>query len=248
MNAYQKESRAYWLIIFVITLSLLALPLKSFGQKKVDKERVMIKVGDPDIATLGLKLQQFEGQLSQPEIKALYRIYWRAATAPVSDRNGTNVTGSFFDVGGPVIADQNGDRGPGRPPGQPNVSPRMDILVAQDREPNRPPPPPPPDKLNSLSASLAVGTAGPFDPGPIPPDALNGFAGKLTAFGSHHLTRNEKGIMDWLLDRAGQTSIRESPRSGTPGGKPPTLQQALGIAAFGTRQPAGGGTWVLKIM
>lgn len=56
--------------------------------------------------------------------------------------------------------------------------------------------------------------------------------------------------MNWLLQRAGSNQIRESPRGplpGTPGGPQPTLSQALGFAAFGSRPGANSPNgWVLR--
>jgi hypothetical protein len=203
------------------------------AQKKKETE---LRVDDGDVQSLNGKLQGFEGQLSQQEMGAMGLVLWRAATAPLDDPAGTNIVGSFFDLGSPTEAvrpiqkKKIGGAGP-QPP-------------ATDSE-----------AVKILYAASGVGDTaiGPKhdDPRPPPPGAINALATKLQGFGKQ-LSPKEQGIMNWLFQRAGSHEIRESPRStgplpGTPGGQPPTLGQALGMAAFGSRPGANGPNgWVLR--
>ena len=211
------------------------------AQKVKPTERPAISVGDSDVSGLDTKLRQFEGRLSSQELGAMKRLLLRAAAAPLDNPAGNDIKAAFFDVRGPgAVADENGDRGGGRPPGQGRIASTATsgLIVAQDREPNRPPPPPP-ESVNSLKSALGVVVQG-----GIQPDTINTLAGKLRAFGGS-LSNTEKGIMNWLMDRAGRG--RTVPQPGTVGGQPLSLAQALGIAAFGSRAAsAGGQTWTLR--
>jgi len=236
----------------LLTISIALLAVFSVVQvaraQKAGPHEIVVNAAD--IQTLSGKLQQFDTQLSAPELGAMNLLLWRAAKAPLDDPAGNNIRASFFDIRGPgTLADENGDRGgggPGRPPGQGRISIAGGIL-AQDRENRPPPPPPPPEGLSSLRAALGVGavSAGPKhdDPAPPPPETINALANKLQAFGGT-LSPAERGTMDWLLQRA---ATNNGPSTGTPGGQPPGLAEALGIAPFGSRASSqGGNTWVLR--
>jgi hypothetical protein len=93
----------------------------------------------------------------------------------------------------------------------------------------------------AVGSSVRSGQPPPDDPPPPPPGTVNSFSTKLQAFGST-LSGREKSVMNWLMDRAARSApgfLR--------GGPSPTLRQALGIAAFGSRAAgAGGNTWMLR--
>lgn len=241
------------LIISVAVLFVFAAMQVTQAQKKKETE---LRVDDGDVQSLNGKLQGFEGQLSQQEMGAMGLVLWRAATAPLDDPAGTNIVGSFFDLGAPkeavrpVEKKKIGGAGPQPPAGG---------AVAQRDEP-RPDPPPPPDppqppRLEVLGAALGVGdvSAGPKhdDPRPPPPDTIKALGTKLQGFGNQ-LSPKERGIMNWLLQRAGTSEARGAARNagplpGTPGGQPPSLGQALGFAAFGSRPGANiANGWVLR--
>ncbi|MEP6818063.1 MAG: hypothetical protein ABJA18_00925 [bacterium] len=87
---------------------------------------------------------------------------------------------------------------------------------------------------------------GPKHEDPMPaPDTINGLAGHLKDF-SQQLSTPEKGMMDWLLQRASQGARGSESSYGTPGGRPPSpdqLQRAdtneSGEAAKETGPPVG---------
>lgn len=221
------------LIISVAVLFVLAAMQVTQAQKKTPHE---LRVTDGDIQSLNGKLQGFERQLSQQEMGAMGLVLWRAATAPLDDPSGTNIRGSFFDLGSPTEAV--------RPAQRKKIGGAGPQPPAADSE-----------VVKILYAALGAGdtSIGPKhdDPRPPPPGVINVLADKLQGFGKQ-LSEQERGIMNWLLQRAGSNQIRESPRGtgpapGTPGGPSPTLGQALGTAAFGSRRginsPNG---WVLR--
>jgi hypothetical protein len=253
-------------VMIACALVLAFAQVTSAQKKGKGGDACCIQVMPADIDSLTGKLQNFMGQLSDPELIAMNKMLVRAAVAAPDGPTGSNIKALFFDLRGPgILADENGDRGggnPGRPPGGNGIvtTAGPGAIRAQDREPNRPPPPPPPDSMNTLRAALGVVveggiranvgggmvSAGPKhdDPAPPPPETINALASKLQGFGGT-LTGNEKGVMNWLIDRASKS--QSGPRTVTPGGAPPTLRQALGIEAFGSRAAAGGGsTWLLR--
>lgn len=220
------------LIISVAVLFVLAAMQITQAQKKGPTE---LRVTDGDIQSLNGKLQGFERQLSQQEMGAMGLVLWRAATAPLDDPSNTNIRGSFFDLGSPTEAV--------RPAQRKKIGGAGPQPPAADSE-----------VVKILYAALGVGSTsvgvGPWF-APPPPGVINVLADKLQGFGKQ-LSVQERGLMNWLLQRAGTNQIRESPRQtgpapGTPGGPSPTLGQALGTAAFGSRRginsPNG---WVLR--
>lgn len=221
-----------------------------------------LKIGLTEIQSLAAKLQNLRGQLSSSEASAMNRMLVRAASDPSDDPRAIIVIDgkhSFFDLRGTgVLADENGDRGgsnPGRPPGGNGINTAVasGAVRAQDREPNRPPPPPPPSGINVLKAALGVvveggsrannanlsATVGNDSPPPAP-ETINALSSKLQTFGGT-LSGNEKAVLNWLMDRASRPGSRTSG-----GAASPTLAEALGIAAFGSRAAGGGSTWLLR--
>lgn len=256
-----RTAKYLWLMIIAL-LVVFITTLIAHGQKKKDTE---LRVTEGDTQSLGGKLQGFETQLSGQESGAMKLILWRAATAPLDDPAGTTISRVFFDLGSPSDKAAGGgillatDTTPrpvqkkkiggagGQPPAPGGVQAR-----GEEEPPNRPPPPQP--RLEVLSAALGVGdvSMGPKhdDPKPPPPEAINALAAKLQAFGGQ-LSVAERGVFDWLLQRAGSKTAREAaiggPLPGTPGGQPPSLRQALGIAGFGSRPGANlANGWLLR--
>lgn len=242
-----------WLaIISFATVFCFTVTQFSTAQKKKETE---LRIDGGDVRSLDSKLQGFEEQLSGPEKQAMGLLLWRAAKAPLDDPAGTNITGSFFDLGSPtqkvagggiyVAKDVQGQRKQIGQPGTPGG-----LARGEEEGPNRPPPPQP--RLEILTAALGGGggvminpTIGPKhdDPAPPPPETINAMSVSLEKFGGL-LSPNERGIMNWLLQRAG--SKQTGPRTGTPGGQPPTLAQALGLAAFESRPAANAANgWIL---
>jgi len=78
-------------------------------------------------------------------------------------------------------------------------------------------------QTNTLRASLGGDTdplaIGPKHEDPMPaPDTINALDGKLRNFGGT-LSPQERGVMDWLLQRGSMSAAGY----GTPGGRPPAL-------------------------
>lgn len=246
--AERKQSGEHRLLIIgVAVLFVFATMQVMQAQKKGPPTE--LRVTDADIQSLNGKLLGFERQLSGQEKGGMDLVLWRAATAPLDDPSGTNIRGSFFDLGSPTEAVRPAERkkiggaGP-QPP-------------AADAE-----------FVKILYAALGVGdtsidqvTANKATHGEtrnelavpkrLPQGVINVLADKLQAFG-RQLSVPERVIMNWLFQRAGTSEAREAagntgPLPGTPGGQPPTLGQALGFAAFGLR-PAGNSSngWVLR--
>lgn len=242
-----EPGKSRLLIISVGVLIVFAAMHVTQAQKKGPPTE--LRITDADIHSLNGKLLGFERQLSGQEKGGMDLVLWRAATAPLDDPSGTNIRESFFDLGSPTEAVRPAERkkiggaGP-QPP-------------AADAE-----------FVKILYAALGVGdtsigqvTANKAThgetrnelavPKPPPPGAINVLADKLQGFGKQ-LSVQERGIMNWLFQRAGSHEIREAARQagpppGSPGGQPPSLGQALGFAAFGAR-PAGNSSngWVLR--
>jgi hypothetical protein len=231
--AKRTQSGKYRLLIIgVAVLSVFVAMQVTQAQKKGGFGGCCIQVMPGDIQSLEGKLQGFERQLSGQEMGAMGLVLWRAATAPLDDPSGTDMRGSFFDLGSPT------ETAPGQKKKIGGAGPQP---PAADSE-----------AVKILYAASGVGNASMGWDAPSP-DIINALATKLRGFGNQ-LSPKERGIMNWLFQRAGSNEIRESPRQtgplpGTPGGmQPPTLGQALGTAAFGSRRginsPNG---WVLRI-
>ena len=237
-----------WIAIMCACVLIFVVAQVASAQKKKASElpsrcEKCINVGLIDIQAFDGHLQSFYGQLSTQEQGAMTRMLLRAASEPSDDPKAIIVIDgkhTFVDLRGTgVFADENGDRGggdPGRPPGQGRVNSALGpgaIKADQDREPNRPPPPPP-ESLAALNGALGV-----RDPEPPPPATINSFSVKFQNFVGT-LSGREKAVVNWLVDRAGRSGGGNL-RAGRP-----TLSQALGITAFGSRAAGGGATWLLR--
>jgi hypothetical protein len=215
-----------------------------------------ITVTDADIQALDHKLSDFTSYLPNDEQAAMGLLLKRAGRAPLDDPSGTEVSVSFFRAGSPRdnplgrrgIVVQGGlkailvdggrakqDPVSGSPGGRPPypVGPLSSALGAGDVSigpKHEDPSPPPPDTLTYIGPKHE-------DPSPPPPETINSLTGHLKDF-SKQLSPPEQGMMDWLLQRAGSKEVREAAREqgppvGTPGGRPPLLNQALGTARRG---------------
>jgi len=163
----------------------------------------------------------------------------RAASAPADNPDGTDVKVSFFSL--------------------PRDNPRLNglnqqAIVVQGGRTERSGPAgtpggQPPYPVNPLRDALGGNNVsiGPKHEDPMPaPETVNALETKLLAFGGQ-LSPTERGIMDWLLQRAGTKEVREAAREtgppvGSPGGLPP-LARALGIDP---NNPNRSGRWVLR--
>ena len=195
----------------VAALLACAIPHLASAQSK-KKIPVDIAITDGDIQSLSDKLDAFERGLSGGELGAMNRLLRRAANAPADNPAGTDIKSSFFASGAPQsntisqrggIIIQGGLSAQTGPAGTPGGRPAINQLRSA---------------LGGDSDPVAIG---PKHEDPMPaPDTINALNGKLQNFGGQ-LSPQEKGIMDWLLQRASEGSY------GTPGGRPPTLSQAL---------------------
>ena len=210
-------ARSRWIAVIAL-LVLCAIPQITSGQSK-KKMPVDIAITEMDIQSLSDKLDTFAGQLSREELGAMNLLLRRAANAPADHPGDVNMKASFFASG----AAENNTMG------------RQAILIQGGRTANaqvgtpggRP-------ANNTLRASLGGDTdplaISPKHEDPMPaPDTINALDGKLRNFGGT-LSAPERGVMDWLLQRA---SAGGSGSYGTPGGRPPTLFAALGTRKTG---------------
>jgi hypothetical protein len=207
------------------------------NNKRVEAPRSSITVTNADIQGLSNKLADLNNQLSTQELEAMNLLLCRATRSPTDHPGGVNVKSSFFTFdsrsnnpasqGGIVVE------------GGRNaivVQGGRDAIVVQGGRTVRPPSAssagtagPTPDMLNSLSA--AVG-----DPQQPFSETIKALTIKLRDFGAH-LSLQERGIMDWLLQRAGTKEVREA---ATDPNKPqglsercsgPSLGEALGTGS-----------------
>jgi hypothetical protein len=262
LRSRQRTGKHCALIMGVGALVVFAAMQITQAQKKGPTElKSSMAVTGADVQSLNGRLQGFQRQLSDQELGAIKVLLWRAAKAPVDDPSGVDITGSFFDLGSPIAKAAGGGiytvaqgtagsvprKKIGGAGGQP---PAPGPLARGEDEPNRPPPPQP--RLEVLSASLGVGdsSVGRDGPPPPPPDVIKALEAKLVGLGNQ-LSLHERGIMNWLFQRAAGNASRGSsseavPRP-TPGGPQPALTQALGIAAFGSRPGVNSSNgWVLR--
>jgi hypothetical protein len=213
-----------------------------------------IAVTDVDIQALDRKLNNFIRQLPNDEQAAMTLLLRRAARAPVDEPLGTAVKVSFFGAGSPKdnplnqrgIIIQGGRTNQESPYGTPGGRPPnpVDPLSAAfggDTDPlaigpkHEDPATPRPDSLTSIGPKhedparpgpddpLSIGPKH-EDPSPPPPDTINGLANHLKDF-SEQLSTSERGMMDWLLQRASAGSQGSNKSYGTPGGRPPSPDQ-----------------------
>jgi hypothetical protein len=210
--------RSRW-IAGIALLLLCAIPQMTSGHQPKKKMPVDIAVTEMDIQSFNDKLDIFEKSLSPDERGAMTLILRRAANAPADHPGDVNMKASFFASG----AAENNTMG------------RQSIVIQGGKTANaqvgtpggRP-------ANNTLRASLGGDTdplaIGPKHEDPMPaPDTINALDGKLRNFGGT-LSAPERGVMDWLLQRA---SAGGSGSYGTPGGRPPTLFAALGTRKTG---------------
>jgi hypothetical protein len=213
--------RSRWIGVFAL-LMLWAIPQLISAQQPKKKLPVDIAVTEMDIQSLNDKLDIFAGRLSPDELGALSLMLRRAANAPADRPGDVNMKASFFASG----AAEN------------NTIGQRTIMVQGGRAANaqvgtpggRP-------SSNTLRASLGDDTdplaIGPKHEDPMPaPDTINALDGKLRNFGGT-LSPQERGVMDWLLQRASAGAPGPENSYGTPGGRPPTLFAALGTRKSG---------------
>jgi hypothetical protein len=187
---------------------------------------VDVLVTEMDIQSLTAKLDAFDRGLPENELGAMNLLLRRAANAPADNPAGTDIKSSFFaantsrgDVNRAIVV-PGGRMEQINPAGSPGGRPAI--------------------TGNPLRAALGGDTdpaaMGPKHEDPMPaPDTINALDGKLRNFGGQ-LSPQERGIMDWLLQRASLGA------PGTPGGRPPTLFTALGSRASSN----GSGRWLLR--
>jgi hypothetical protein len=215
LESYPVRSR--W-IVAVALLLLCAIPQLTGAQQPKKKMPVDIAVTEMDIQSLNDKLDIFERSLSRDEMGAMTLLLRRAAGAPADRPGDVNMKASFF-ASGPAEGNTYGQRG---------------IIIQGGRTANaqvgtpggRP-------ASNTLRASLGGDTdplaIGPKHEDPMPaPDTINALDGKLRNFGGT-LSPQERGVMDWLLQRGSMSASGY----GTPGGRPPGLFAALGTRRTG---------------
>jgi len=212
--------------------------------------RQPIAVGVADIQALDRKLNDFTRQLPNDEQAAMALLLRRAARAPMDEPLGTAVKASFFANGGGTTQQSPYGTPGGRPP---NPIDPLSAALGGDTDPlafgpkHEDPARPHPEDTLSVSPKHEDPAARPHpedtlsvspkheDPMPAP-DTINGLAGHLKDF-SQQLSTSERGMMDWLLQRASLGAPgpenRGAPGSehsyGTPGGRPPSpdkLQRA----------------------
>ena len=248
LESYQARHR--W-VAGIALLLVFAIPQIANAQQSKKKIPVDITVTDPVIDALGNKLLNFTQGLSNEEQRAMGLLLLRAANAPADNPAGTDVKVSFFSL--------------------PRDNPRLNgldqqaiVVLAKPTERSAPAGTPggrPPYPVNPLRAALGDGNnvyIGPKHEDPMPaPETINALETKLRDFGSQ-LSLPERGIMDWLLQRAtlgtpgpenrsGTQEVREAarvsgPPIGGPGGLPP-LGRALGADP---NNPNRAGRWVLR--
>lgn len=219
------QTRRLW-IMRTLLLLLFATTQVTNAQQPKKKMPVDLAITDSDIQSLSNKLDAFEQGLSRDELGAMNLILRRAAGAPADNPNGTDIRTSFF-ASNTALGDVNGSRG---------------IVVQGGRMERNNPAGSPGGRpaINPLRAALGGDTdpvsIGPKHEDPMPaPDTINALDGKLRNFGGQ-LSPQERGIMDWLLQRASLGAV------GTPGGRPPSLSQAL---SKGNPDPPR--RWVLRL-
>jgi hypothetical protein len=206
----------------IAVLLLCAIPQITNGQQPKKKMPVDVAVTEMDIQSLSDKLDIFAGQLSRDELGAMNLLLRRAANAPADHPGDVNMKASFFASGS----------------AENNTMGRQAIIIQGGRTANaqvgtpggRP-------SSNTLRASLGGDTdplaIGPKHEDPMPaPDTINALDGKLRNFGGT-LSPQERGVMDWLLQRASAGAAEPANSYGTPGGRPPTLFAALGTRKTG---------------
>jgi hypothetical protein len=222
-------ARSRWIAVIAL-LVLCAIPQMTSAQQPKKKMPVDIAVTEMDIQSLSAKLDVFGGQLSREELGAMNLLLRRAASAPADHPGDVNMKASFFASG----------------PAENNTMGRQAIVIQGGKTANaqvgtpggRP-------ANNTLRASLGGDTdplaIGPKHEDPMPaPDTINALDGKLRNFGGT-LSPQERGVMDWLLQRASAGASGAEKSYGTPGGRPPTL-----FAALGTRKTSDSNTrWLL---
>src|SRR5258708_30701476 len=204
----KRESQRSYLIASIALLLLCAIPQLTSAQSK-KKMPVDILVTEMDIQSLSNKLDVFERQLSRDELGAMSLLLRRAANAPADNPAGTEIKSSFF-ASGSAGNNTMGQRAIVVEGGRLNIG---QVGTPGGR---------PPAAGNTLRAALGGDTdplaIGPKHEDPMPaPDTINALDGKLRNFGGQ-LSPQEKGVMDWLLQRASLGA-----GYGTPGGRPPTL-------------------------
>jgi hypothetical protein len=212
--------RSRWIVGLALLL-VGAIPQVTSGQSK-KKMPVDIAVTEMDIQSVNDKLNIFSGQLSRDELGAMNLLLRRAANAPADHPGDVNMKASFFASG----------------PAENNTMGRQAIVIQGGRTANaqvgtpggRP-------ASNTLRASLGGDTdplaIGPKHEDPMPtPDTINALDGKLRNFGGT-LSPQERGVMDWLLQRASAGAPAPGNSYGSPGGRPPTLFAALGTRKTG---------------
>ena len=196
-----------------------------------------IAVGVADIQALDRKLNDFTRQLPNDEQAAMALLLRRAARAPMDEPSGTAVKASFFaDGGGTTQQSPYGTPG-GRPP---NPVDPLSAALGGDTDPlafgpkhEDPARPHPEDALSNgpkhedpaRPRPDDILSHGPKHEDPMPaPDTINGLAGHLKDF-SQQLSTSERGMMDWLLQRASLGAPGSESSYGTPGGRPPSPDQ-----------------------
>ena len=212
-----------------------------------------IAVTDADIQALDRKLNNFTRQLPNDEQAAMALLLRRAARAPMDEPFGTAVKVSFFSAGSPkdnplnrrgiiIEGGRTTQESPYGTPGgrQPNPIDPLSAALGGDTDPlaigpKHEDPRPAPDTLTAIGPKhedparprpddpLSIGPKH-EDPSPPPPDTINGLAGHLMDF-SEQLSTRERGMMDWLLQRASAGSQGSNKSYGTPGGRPPSPDQ-----------------------
>jgi hypothetical protein len=215
LENYKVRSR--WIGVFALLL-LCAIPQLTSAQQPKKKMPVDIAVTEMDIQSLSDKLDAFGGQLSKEELGAMSLLLRRAANAPADRPGDVNLRASFF-ASGPAENNTMGQRAIVVQGG------RADRSTQVGTPGGRP-------ASNTLRAALGGDTdplaIGPKHEDPMPaPDTINALDGKLRNFGGQ-LSTQERGVMDWLLQRGSMGAPY-----GTPGGRPPTLFAALGTRKTG---------------
>ena len=217
--------------------------------------RQPIAVTVADIQALDRKLNDFTRQLPNDEQAAMALLLRRAARAPMDEPLGTAVKVSFFADGGrttrqspygtpggrppnpvdPLSAALGGDTDPLAigPKHEDPAIPRPDDTLSIGPKHEDPARPHPEDTLSIGPKHEDPARPRPEDPlfigpkheDPTPaPDTINALAGHLKDF-SQQLSTSERGMMDWLLQRASLGAPGSESSYGTPGGRPPSPDQ-----------------------
>ncbi len=203
----------------------------------------MILVGSSDIAALAAKLEEFRKGLTPEESGVFSQLLLRASGAPEDNPANINVSKRFFTVGlyqaGGVKTPESKTSGKGiiiqggREQSQNEVTESPAAVLRDALGIGNVSIGPKQDDPRAVSGTGAA-SIGPKQDDPRSPTST--LAGKMQSF-SNTLSLAEKGMMDWLLQRASSAS---STASEAQGGLQPSpvdaLRSALGIKSIGPKQ------------